>query len=383
VSLAVLALALLQEPQRALAETKAFEPAAAANVSLERALSSGVEWLVAHQNPDGSFGSHESPRPIEVLASVPGSQEAFQVGTTALCVIALRTAGGPGADAAAERALDNLVTTCAVKRQSGLEHYNVWSFGFALQCFAEELLRDPRSKRAAELRAASAVLVEKLGLYQTLDGGWGYLSLGPVPTMQPSETSMSFTTATILIGLERARAAGIEVPETLLKRASGEIRNSRLPDGAFLYGDYLKYRPRMGINERSGSACRGPACLWALELAGDQIRQSDYEQALTDLLVRFPDYQKSGVRRPIPHESWFYISGYFYLYGHAYAGWVLEKMPAPARQRMAKLLVDAVLYCRDPDGSFWDYPLYSYHKPYGTGFALIALSAARLALRAE
>jgi hypothetical protein len=99
--------------------------------------------------------------------------------------------------------------------------------------------------------------------------------------------------------------------------------------------------------------------------------------------VRFPEYQKSGVRRPIPHESWYYISGYFYLYGHAYAAWALEKLPAPERARLAKLLVDAVLYCRDPDGSFWDYPLYSYHKPYGTAFALIALSRARKALRAE
>ena len=194
---------------------------------------------------------------------------------------------------------------------------------------------------------------------------------------------MSFTTATILVGVQRALAAGIAVPETLVDRAMGEIQNSRLSDGAFLYGDYLRYRPRMGINERSGSACRAPACLWALELSGEKVVPAEYERALADLLVRFPDYQKSGVRRPIPHESWFYISGYFYLYGHAYAAWVLDKLPAPERQRMAKLLVEAVLYCRDPDGSFWDYPLYSYHKPYGTAFALIALSRARTALRAE
>jgi hypothetical protein len=37
------------------------------------------------------------------------------------------------------------------------------------------------------------------------------------------------------------------------------------------------------------------------------------------------------------------------------------------------------MVCRDPDGSFWDYPLYSYHKPYGTALALIALSRARAA----
>ena len=126
----------------------AFPEPRAAEVPLPVALESGVAWLVAHQAADGSFGSHETARPIEVLASVPGSQEAFQVATTALCVIALREAGGAGADAAAARALDHLVRACAVKRQSGLEHYNVWSFGYGLQCFAERLLSRPQDRKS-------------------------------------------------------------------------------------------------------------------------------------------------------------------------------------------------------------------------------------------
>lgn len=358
----------------------AFPAPAAAAVPLEQALAEGTAWLLSHRNPDGSFGSHHSPRPIEVLASFPGSQEAFQVATTALCVLALREAAPEGIEEVIGQALDFLIANCAVKRQSGLEHYNVWSFGYALHCFGEELARDPRGPRAAQLRAASELLVDKLGRYQTLDGGWGYLSLGPVPTSQPSETSMSFTTATILLGVERARKAGIGVPESLTERAADEIRRSRLPDGAFLYGDYLRYRPRLGINERSGSACRAPVCLLALERLGERVSTDEYERALEDLLVRFPVYQKSGVRRPIPHESWFQISGYFYLYGHAYAGYLLERLPAERRQRWADLLVPAVTYCRDPDGSFWDYPLYSYHKAYGTAFALIALARAQRVL---
>lgn len=378
----VLALLLARPGVPGAQGSEAFPAPSSSEVSLERALAEGTAWLLAHQNEDGSFGSHHSPRPIEVYASFPGSQDAFRVATTALCVLALREAGGsdPKVEAAALRALDLLLEQAAVKRQSGIEHYNVWSFGFALHCFGEELLRDPRGARAPALRAASERLVAKLGAYQTLDGGWGYLSLSPVPTQQPSDTSMSFTTATILLGAERARAAGVAVPETLARRAVGEIERSRLPDGAFLYGDYLQYVPRMGINERSGSACRGPVCLLALRRFGGKVVPSDFERAFDDLLVRFPDYQKAGVRRPIPHESWFQISGYFYLYGHAYAAWALDELPAARRRRAAELLVQAVMYCRDPDGSFWDYPLYSYHKPYGTAFALITLARARRAL---
>ena len=99
-----------------------------------------------------------------------------------------------------------------------------------------------------------------------------------------------------------------------------------------------------------------------------------FAESLRDLLVRHAGFQKASVRRPIPHESWYAISGYFYLYGHAYAAYVLETLPQEEQDALWPNMLEAVLYCRQPDGSFWDYPLYSYHKPYGTAFALIALN---------
>jgi hypothetical protein len=368
------------------AQTKTDEPptAPAAAVSVPRAVIEGVKWLVDNQNPDGSWGSHESPRPIEVLADVPGSHEAFRVATTALCVIALedclsrQTSGAieldRGAEKALERGLDHLLAHFDVKRASGMEHYNVWSFGYTLQCFGERLAAFPEDPRAAAMRAASKRLVEKLGQYQTLDGGWGYLSLNGVPTFQPSDTSMCFTTATILVGLARAHSVGVELPPTLVARAVDEVSRARLPDGAYVYGDYLKYRPRMGVNENQGSACRTPACDYALGMFGKARARAEIQRELEELLIKNARYQKIGLRRPIPHESWFQISGYFYLYGHAYAAYQLATLPESDQARLWLALVDAVLYTRQPDGSFWDYPLYSYHKPYGTAFALIALS---------
>ncbi|MCK6446678.1 MAG: terpene cyclase/mutase family protein [Planctomycetes bacterium] len=352
-----------------------------APVPCERALREAIQWLVKNQNTDGSWGSHHSPRPIEVLASIPGSQQAFRVATTALCVMALTDArlDVPGAADAAERGLEYLLKDFDVKRQSGLEHYNVWSMGYALECFGEQLKRRPEDPRAKSMRAACDTLVERLGQYQTLDGGWGYLSIDGVPTYQPSDTSMSFTTATILLGLHVAGQQGIAIPKKLLERAVDHIERSRLSDDAFLYGEYLKYRPRMGINELYGSACRTPLCLRALDLFGRKIETQHYVSALENLLVKSPDYQKASVRRPIPHESWYSISGYFYLYGHAYAAYVLERLPKKEQDRFWPLLVDAVQYCRDPDGSFWDYPLYSYHKPYGTALAVLALARAQRA----
>ncbi len=351
----------------------------AMHVDVPTAIREGVAWLVAHQNKDGSFGTHLSSRPYEVLASVPGSQDAFQVATTGLCVLALQDSRdpSPAVQSARERALDFLIEKAAVKRQSGMEHYNVWAFGYALQAIGAELQQSPDGPRAAGLRKMAATLVEKAGLYQTTDGGWGYLSLDEVPTYRPSHTSMSFTTATVLIGIQAAEVAGTPVPEAMRAKAVDHLKRSRLPDGAFLYGEYLKYRPRMEINERKGSACRTPACLYALEKCGEKVSQTEYREALEDLLVRHAALQRAGVREPIPHRSFYGISGYFYLYGHAYAGYVLERLEPADRSRLGPLLAKAVMYCRESDGSFWDYPLYGYHDAYGTAYALIALSRVR------
>ena len=345
---------------------------------LEKTASESLAWMVTNQNKEGSWGTHESPRPIEVLADVPGSHQAFQVATTALSVAAL---DGYPTDTAAktqavDRAIDWLLDHFDVKRANGMEHYNVWSFGYGLQGFAEHLLAHPQDPRADKIKAACKRLVEKLGMYQTLDGGWGYLSLGDVPTFQPSETSMSFTTATIVVALDRAKKIGIELPPKLVARAIENLERNRLPDGAFLYGDYLKYRPRMGINQTKGSACRTPACQYALMLFGEKVTEDEQVKGLEELLFRQACFQRAALRRPIPHESWYQVSGYFYLYGHAYAAYIIDGLPREKQAKYWKALVDATKYCREPDGSYWDYPLYSYHKPYGTAFALISLSGA-------
>jgi hypothetical protein len=352
---------------------------------VEQARSEGVRWLLDNQRPTGAWGSHHSSRPIEVLADVPGSHQAFRVGTTALSIIALQDAGlgTPEARAAIDRGIDCLLGEYDVKRVSAWEHYNVWSFGYALQCFGERLLRAPDDPRADAMRAACAKIIERLARYQVLDGGWGYLSLDGPQTARPSWTSMSFTTATIMVGLERVVRAGVDVPEAMSKKALDSIARCRTPSGSFTYGEIWNMGPAAGINQIKGSACRTPACQLALEAFGREVPVADHRRSLEDLLIKHARMQLLSLRRPIPHESWYSISGYFYLYGHAYAAYVLEGLPDADQARYAPALAEAVLACRQPDGSFWDYPLYSYHKPYGTAYALIALARVRLEAPSE
>lgn len=346
---------------------------------VQAALDGGVAWLLEHQREDGGWGSHHSARPIEVYCSPPGSHQAFRVGTTGLVLSALMEAPverTPELEGAITRGFAHLLEGHDVKRQSGIEHYNVWAFGYALQALGERLADAPDAPDAVALRAAAVHLVEKLGRYQSVDGGWGYLSLWGYETYQPAATSMSFTTATILIGLDRARCVGVEVPRAMVDKAVASIQFCRTPKGYYTYGPLWSKSPASGINEPAGAACRTPACQEAVELWGTDLGDEDHVRGLRALLITQARFQELGLRRPIPHESWYGISGYFYLYGHAYAGYQWERLGPGQRARYAGPLAQKVLLTRQPDGSFWDYPLYSYHKPYGTAYALIALTRA-------
>lgn len=345
-------------------------------LEVRSAAEAATQWLLGSQREDGGWGSHHSPRPIEIFASAPGSQDAFRVATTGLAVCALLDSpfGGAAKALAVERGIDHLLEHCHVRRQSGIEHYNVWAFGFTLQAFGECLSKGASPGKEGSLRGACNALVERLAGYQSVDGGWGYLSLQGYRTHPPAASSMSFTTATILVGLARVQDAGVEVPDVLVVRALESLRRCRMPKGPYSYGELWNRSPQSLINGPAGAACRTPACQLALILHGQAIADSDRNRSLADLLVRYSNLQRAALRRPIPHESWCQISGYFYLYGHAYAAYLLERSPPGLRRRHAPALARAVLACVQPDGSFWDYPLYSYHKPYGTAFALLTLT---------
>jgi PAS domain-containing protein len=80
-----------------------------------------------------------------------------------------------------------------------------------------------------------------------------------------------------------------------------------------------------------------------------------------------------GRKRPVPHESWYQVAGYFFYYGHYYAGLCIEHAPADQQETLRHQLSHVMLSLQEKDGSWWDYPLYNYHQQYGTAFALMTL----------
>ena len=80
-----------------------------------------------------------------------------------------------------------------------------------------------------------------------------------------------------------------------------------------------------------------------------------------------------GRKRPVPHESWFQIAGYFYYYGHYYAGMLMDHVPQKERPRLQDHLAITIMKLQEKNGDWWDYPLYDYHRQYGTAMAIMTL----------
>ncbi|MCP6769461.1 hypothetical protein NL529_31910, partial [Klebsiella pneumoniae] len=74
----------------------------------DTAIGKGIEFLLADQNPNGSWGSATHTKDLNIYAPIPGAHDAFRAAVTALAILALYETGGERADVRA--ALDRAET---------------------------------------------------------------------------------------------------------------------------------------------------------------------------------------------------------------------------------------------------------------------------------
>lgn len=348
--------------------------------AIVKAIRRGVEFLITRQNKDGSWGSAHRTKGLDIYAPAPGAHLAFRSGTTALCVQALLEAGGTEAEAVAaldrgeEWLLDNLPK---LRRAAPDAIYNNWGHAYGLQCLAAMLKRKPHdTARNERIRKEMAEQIDRLRRYECVDGGWAYYDF-VAQTQQPSGSTISFVSATALIALHKAKEAGVEAPEKMVHRAIDSIIRQRKPDFSYCYGEYLKLRPMHPVNRPGGSLGRSQACNLALRLWGDKTVTDAVMETWLDRLFARNLWLDIGRKRPIPHESWFMVAGYFFYYGHYYAALCIEQLPAAERPERQDHLAQILLKLQESDGCWWDFPLYDYHQAYGTAFAIMSLQRCR------
>lgn len=367
-----LAAALLHPVRGATAE-------AAHTNDIEAAIGRGLGFLITNQNKNGSWGSARRTKDLNIWAPVPGAHHAFRSGVTALCVAALIETGAADRDPAARRALEQgeawlLENLPHLRRAEGEAIYNVWGHAYGIQALAamhRRAANDP--KRQQRIREVILGQTDLLRRYESVDGGWGYYDFR-VGAKRPATDSISFVSATALVAFADARSIGVEPPKDLVKRAVDSIQRQRKPDESYLYGEYLKWRPMLPINRPGGSLGRSQACNVALRLWGDTTITDAVLTNWLGRLVARNDWLSIGRKRPIPHESWFQVAGYFFYYGHYYAALCADQLPAAEARPFKEQVAALIVALQEKDGSWWDYPLYDYHQPYGTAFALMTLT---------
>jgi len=348
--------------------------------AIEASIRRGVDFLLARQNENGSFGSAFPARPVNVMAPVPGAHHAFRAAVTSLCISALIETGDDRPEVA--KAIDHAEAWMfehlpEVRRSTPAVMYNTWAHSYAIRALVHMLHRRPDDReRCEKIRGLIRQQIQMLERYECVDGGWCYYDFN-ARTQKPSGSTISFVSATALVALSEAKAAGVEVPQRIVDRATASIRRQRKPDFSYLYGEYLKNYPMFSVNRPGGSLGRSQVCNLAMRLWGDPTVTDEVMETWLDRLFARNLWLDIGRKRPIPHESWFKVAGYFFYYGHYYASLVIEQVPEDKRREYRDRLAFVLVRLQEKDGSWWDFPLYDYHQQYGTAFAIMSLVRCR------
>ncbi|MCR4414835.1 MAG: hypothetical protein NUV77_20655 [Thermoguttaceae bacterium] len=347
---------------------------------IQKALRRGVDFLLSDQNKDGSWGSAHNTKGLNIYAPVPGAHQAFRAAVTSLCIAALIESGIDTPEV--RRALDRgetwlLANLPNVRRATPDAIYNNWAHCYSIQALVRMHRRHAGDvKRQEAIRAQVRQQIDMLRRYECVDGGWCYYDFN-AHTQRPSGSTISFVTGAVLVALDEARALEVEIPQKLIDRALESMRRQRKPDFSYAYGEYLKYRPMHPVNRPGGGLGRSQCCNLAMRRWGDRSVTDEVLGAWLDRLFARNLWLDIGRKRPIPHESWFMVAGYFFYFGHYYAARCIEELPTAERPRYQAHLAQVLLALQEKDGSWWDYPLYDYHQPYGTAFAIMSLVRCR------
>jgi hypothetical protein len=262
--------------------------------------------------------------------------------------------------------------------------YNVWGHAYGLRAISR--LHQQAGQDAAKQSALKVLAQQQVDLanrYQDLNGGWGYLDVfDDLRTQKPTGLTTSFTSATVLLAMHEAKETmGVTLDQKIVDYSLDSIRMQGFPDFSYAYSHSHHLSPQAEINRRNGSLARSQACNAALRAYGD-VKITD--QVISTWCSNFIEFEKwldHGRKKPVPHESTFQISGYFYYYGVYYFTVAARNLPKDQQQQLAKGLARIILTRQEKDGSWWDYPLYDYQQAYGTGYALMALAWCREAMQ--
>ena len=350
--------------------------------AVDAAIARGVDFLIGDQNKNGSWGSATRTKDLNIYAPLPGAHQAYRAGSSGLALSGLIDSGDqrPETIACIEKAaawsIENLPK---LRRADQTTTYNIWGHAYGLRALVRlhEREVDPE-KKAVYLKLAQEQ-VDLANRYEDINGGFGYLDVFDDFTSQkPTGITTSFGSATVLLAMYEGREKlGLTLNDKIVGTSLDSIKRQQFPDKSYAYSHLHITRPRIPINRPAGSLARSQACNAALRVFG---REGITDEVITEWADRFlarEGWLSIARKRPMPHDIHFQISGYFYYYGIYYFTQSVRLLPPEKQNYYAERLAALIISKQEKDGSWWDYPLYDYHQPYGTGYCLMALKWCR------
>jgi hypothetical protein len=366
----------------AVAQEKPEELPEVTRASLDASIRRGVDFLIAHQNKNGSWGDATRTKDLNIYAPLPGAHHAFRAGASGLALSGIIDAADPRPEV--EAAISKAAAWTAaelpkLRRADQTTTYNVWGHAYGLRAISRLHARENEPAKKAEWTALAQGQVDLANRYADINGGWSYLDVfDNLTTQKPSGIPTSFTTATLLLAMDQARSGmGAKLDDNLVRKAITGINYQRTPDFSYTYSFNHRMRPRSDINLPAGSLARSQACNAALRVFGEKSVTDEILTTWADRFLAREGFLGNVRKRPVPHEGAFRIAGYFYYYGIYYFTESVKLLPKEKHAAYAKRLAAILLERQEKDGSWWDYPLYDYHQTYGTGYSLMALAWCR------
>lgn len=348
----------------------------------------GVDFLIADQNENGSWGSATRTKHINIYAPLPGAHQAYRAGATGLALAGMLDTGDRRPQTTmsihkcAKWSVENLPQ---LRRADQTTTYNIWGHAYGLRSLIRLHMRETHAEKKALYKTLAQQQIDLVNRYEDINGGFGYLDVFDDFTSQrPTGITTSFGSATVLLAQFEAREKlGVRLDDNVIGSSLDSIKRQQTPDKAYAYSHSHIMRPRADINRPAGSLARSQACNAALRVFG---REGITDEVITEWADRFlarEGWLAIARKRPQPHDIHFRISGYFYYYGIYYFTESVRLLPAEKQKPYAEKLAALILSRQEKDGSWWDYPLYDYHQPYGTGYALMALGWCKQVMGAE